>query len=84
VEQTVRKNLVATVVAFVIGFAGVPCFADGHAVNGYAASPAELQAVSAVGMRPTSPADHASATTSPEAPPGGRKCYYVLDVLLCD
>jgi len=56
VEQTVRKNLVATVVAFVIGFAGVPCFADGHDVNGYTASAAELQAVSAVGMRPTSPA----------------------------
>lgn len=79
-----RNNLIATVVALLIGFPGVPSFADSHAMNGYTASPADLQTIPAVGMRPTSPVDHAAATTPVEAQTAGRKCYYVLDVLLCD
>ena len=79
-----RKTLIAIVVAFVIGYPGVACVADDHAVNGYAASPAQLQAISANGTQAAAPADHASAATPRVAQTTGRKCYYVLDVLLCD
>ena len=79
-----RKILIATVVAFVIGFHGVACFADDHAVNGHAAAPAELQAIPANGMQAAAPADPAVVTTPKVAQTAGRKCYYVLDVLLCD
>ncbi len=79
-----RKTLIATVAAFVIGYPGVACVADDHAVNGYAASSAQLQDISANGTRAAAPADHASAATPRVAQTAGRKCYYVLDVLLCD
>jgi hypothetical protein len=79
----VRKTLIATCVALVIGCPSVPCSADGHVVNGYAASPAELQTPAATAVRAASPPDHAStAPTIAQTP--GQKCYYVLDVLLCD
>ena len=77
-----RKTLIAIGVAL-IGFPGGSCFADGRAVNGYTASPAELQTISSIGARPTA-ADHASTTTSGQTRTAGPKCYYVLDVLLCD
>ena len=81
-----RKTLIATGVALVIGVPGVPCFADDLAVNGYAASPAKLQTIPANGVQAASPADHASVTarTVVQTATAGRNCYYVLDVLLCD
>jgi len=83
-EHTVRKTLIATCLAFVIGCPSVPCFADGHVVNGYAASPAELQTPAANAVRAALPPDHASITAPTIAQTAGQKCYYVLDVLLCD
>jgi len=80
----VRKTLLATVVALVIGFPEGSCFADGLAVNGYTASAAESQAIPANGVQASPSADHASFTAPKVAQTAGRKCYYVLDVLLCD
>ena len=79
-----RKILIATVVAFVIGLPDVACLADDHAVQSYAPSPTQLQAIPANGMQAASPADHASVIAPTVAQTATRKCYYVLDVLLCD
>ena len=79
-----RKNLIATAVACVIAFAGAPCFADGHAVNGYSATPAEMAAIASNASQPNSRPVHPPVPAAAVAQTAGQKCYYVLDVLLCD
>lgn len=69
-----------------------PAYASDYVVNGHAASPAEMQFLAASGARPghwlvdgygISPAvEKINAQTTTEN--NGRKCWYVLDVLLCE
>jgi hypothetical protein len=90
-----KKTLIATALILGFGLFSTPSFAGGYVVNGHAASPAEAQALAANGVRQgnwvvngygIAPADHASfETRAPvETATAGKKCYYVLDVLLCD
>jgi hypothetical protein len=95
-EQAMKKIL--TAIALILGFGlfSAPSFAaTGYVVNGHAASPAEAQALASDGVHQgnwvvngygVAPADHASfETPAPaETASSGKKCYYVLDVLLCD
>jgi hypothetical protein len=98
-EQAMKKTLITTALGLglVLGFGlfSAPSFAGGYVVNGHAASPAEAQALAANGVRQgnwvvngygIAPANHASFETraTAETVPSGKKCYYVLDVLLCD
>jgi hypothetical protein len=63
-------------------------------VNGHAASPAEAQHLVASGAQQgawvvngygIAPAERASLTAPAATPePSSKKCYYVLDILLCD
>jgi hypothetical protein len=90
-----KKTLI--IISLILGFGlfSAPAFAGGYVVNGHAASPAEAQALAANGVRQgnwvvngygIAPADHASFETPMPVPAteSGKKCYYVLDVLLCD
>jgi hypothetical protein len=90
-----KKTLVTTALALGLGLFSAPSFAGGYVVNGHAASPAEAQALAANGVRQgnwvvdgygIAPADHAAFETRvpTETVESGKKCYYVLDVLLCD
>jgi hypothetical protein len=86
------KTLITTVLALGLGFLSSPSFAGSYIVNGHAASPAEAQHLVATGVQQGAwvvngygiapAAERASLTASIE--PSGQKCYYVLDVLLCD
>jgi hypothetical protein len=88
-----KQTLITIALALGLGFLNTPSFAGGYTVNGHAASPAEAQALVASGVQQgawvvngygIAPAEHASFNT-PAAPAiTGKKCYYVLDVLLCD
>jgi hypothetical protein len=87
-----KQTLITTVVALGLGFLSSPSFAVSYIVNGRAASPAEAQHLVANGVQPgawvvngygIAPAEHASLT-APATQPSSKKCYYVLDVLLCD
>jgi hypothetical protein len=91
-EQAMKQTLLTTALALGLGFLSSPSFAGSYIVNGRAASPAEAQHLVATGAQPgpwvvngygIAPAEHASLTASAE-PSSGKKCYYVLDVLLCD
>jgi hypothetical protein len=96
-EQAMKKTLTA-IAALVLGFGlcSAPSFAaTDYVVNGRAASPAEAQALAADGIHRGNwvvngygivSADHASFETRvpAETASSGNKCYYVLDVLLCD
>jgi hypothetical protein len=87
-----KQTLITTALALGLGFLSTPSFAGGsYIVNGRAASLAEAQHLVATGAQPgawvvngygIAPAEHASPLASTEAV--GKKCYYVLDVLLCD
>ena len=91
-----KTTLTALVLILGFGLFSAPSFAaTGYVVNGRAASPAEAQALAANGIHQgnwvvngygIAPADHASfETRAPaETANSGKKCYYVLDVLLCD
>jgi hypothetical protein len=88
------KTLISTVLALGLGFLSTPSFAGSYFVNGRAASPVEAQHLVANGVQPGAwvvngygiapAAEHASFTPPPATEPRGQKCYYVLDVLLCD
>ena len=88
------KTLITTALALGLGFLSTPSFAAGsYIVNGRAASPAEAQHLVATGAQPgawvvngygIAPAEHASLTAPVSTEAVGKKCYYVLDVLLCD
>ena len=65
-----------------------------YIVNGHVASPAEAQHLVATGVQQgawvvngygIAPAAERATFAAPAAnEPSGKKCYYVLDVLLCD
>ena len=89
------KTLITTALALGLGLLSTPSFAAGsYVVNGHAASPAEAQHLVATGVQQgawvvngygIAPAAERAAFTAPAATePSGQKCYYVLDVLLCD
>jgi hypothetical protein len=86
------KTLITTALALGLGLLGTPSFAGSYIVNGRTASPAEAQHLVASGVQPgawvvngygIAPAERASFTAL-ATEPSGKKCYYVLDVLLCD
>jgi len=86
------RILISTALALGLGLLGTPSFAGSYVVNGRAASPAEAQHLVANGVQPgawvvngygIAPAAERAAFTAP-IEPSGKKCYYVLDVLLCD
>jgi hypothetical protein len=92
-EPAMTKTLTTTALALGLGFLSTPSFAAGsYIVNGRAASPAEAQHLVASGIQPgawvvngygIAPAAERSAFTA-ATEPSGQKCYYVLDVRLCD
>ena len=89
-----KQTLITTALALGLGFLSTPSFAGSYIVNGHAASPAEAQHLVASGVQPgawvvngygIAPAAERATFTAPAATePSGQKCYYVLDVLLCD
>ena len=89
-----KQTLITTVLALGLGFFSSPSFASSYIVNGRTASPAEAQHLVARGVQPgawvvngygIAPAAERATFTAPAATePTGQKCYYVLDVLLCD
>jgi hypothetical protein len=88
------KTLITTILALGLGLLSTPSFAGSYIVNGRTASPAEAQhlvangvqqgawVVNGYGIAPA--AEHAAFTAPASTVPRGRKCYYVLDVRLCD
>jgi hypothetical protein len=93
-EPAIMKTLITTtVLALGLGLLSTPSFASGYVVNGHAASPAEAQVLVASGVQQgawvvngygIAPAERASFTAPAATEASGKKCYYVLDVLLCD
>jgi hypothetical protein len=93
-EQAMKQTLIIKALVMGLGFLSTPCLASGYIVNGHAASPAEAQhlvangvqqgawVVNGYGIAPA--ADRATFTAPAATEPRGKKCYYVLDVLLCD
>jgi hypothetical protein len=87
-----KQTLITTALALGLGFLSTPSFATGYTVNGHAASPAEAQHLVASGVQQGAwvvngfgiAPEHASFTAPASTEPSGKKCYYVLDVLLCD
>ncbi len=86
-----KKTLITSIVALGLGLFSSPAFAGGYTVNGHAATPAEMQLLASYGAQPVnwvvdgygiSPAVQKSATQTDIS--NAKKCYYVLDVLLCD
>ena len=88
------KTLITTALALGLGLLSTPSFAAGsYIVNGHAASPAEAQHLVASGVQQgawvvhgygIAPAADRASFSPASAEPSGQKCYYVLDVLLCD
>ena len=88
-----KQTLISTALALGLGLLSTPSFASGYVVNGHAASPTEAQHLIASGVQQgawvvngygIAPAEHASLTSTAGTGSSGSKCYYVLDVLLCD
>jgi len=88
------KKLLAIAALMVgLGFASLPVQAQGYVVNGRSASQAEVQLLVSHGAQPgkwlldgygISAADSGSKKQQPAAANSGHKCWYVLDVLLCE
>ena len=87
------KTLITTALALGLGLLSTPSFAGSYVVNGRAASPAEAQHLVASGVQQgawvvngygIAPAERTSFTAPASTEPSSQKCYYVLDVLLCD
>jgi len=88
------KTLITIALALGLGLLSTaPSFAASYIVNGRTASPAEAQHLVASGVQQgawvvngygIAPAERTSFTASASTEPSGQKCYYVLDVLLCD
>ncbi len=85
-----KKTLITSAVAVVLGLLSAPIFASGYVVSGHAASPAEVQLLASYGAKPgnwtvngwgISPAVKKANVQATE---NGKNCRYVLDVLLCD
>ena len=88
-----KQTLITIALALGLGLLSTSSFASGYVVNGHAASPAEAQHLIASGVQQgawvvngygIAPAEHASFTSAAATEVTGKKCYYVLDVLLCD
>ena len=88
-----KTLITTTALALGLGFLSTPSFASGYVVNGHAASPAEAQHLAASGVQQgawvvngygIAPAERTSFTAPATNEASGKKCYYVLDVLLCD
>ncbi len=88
-----KTLITTTVLALGLGFFSAPSFASNYIVNGRAASPAEAQLLVTNGVQPgawvvngygIAPAERTSFTAPASTEASGKKCYYVLDVLLCD
>ena len=89
-----KQTLITTALALGLGFLSSPSFAGGYIVNGRTASPVEAQHLVASGVQPGAwvvngygiapAAERAAFTASAANESSGQKCYYVLDVLLCD
>jgi hypothetical protein len=88
------KTLITTALALGFGLLSTPSFAGSFIVNGHAASPVEAQQLVASGVQQGAwvvngygiapAAERASLTAPASTEPSGKRCYYVLDVLLCD
>ena len=88
-----QKTLAITALVVRFGIASQPTNAQGYVVNGRTASQAEVQVLISHGAQPgkwlvdgygISAADSGPMKQQPAAASSGRKCWYVLDVLLCD
>jgi hypothetical protein len=88
------KRALALAVALGLGMAaGTPAQSQGYLVNGHAASKAEVELLGSYGARPgrwvvdgygMSLAGNGLNTGQQASGNGGQKCWYVLDVQLCD
>ena len=73
-------------------FFSVPTFAKSYVVNGHAASDAEVQHLFSHGFQPGAwvvngfaiTAADAGSNIQPAVESNAKKCWYVLDVQLCD
>ncbi len=83
-------TLISAAIALGLGFCGAPAFAKGYVVNGHTASTAEVQLLVSNGVQPgawvvngygISPA---AGSAQPSSENTNQKCWYVLDVKLCD
>ena len=87
-----NKTLITAAVALGLGFFSVPTFAKSYVVNGHAASDAEVQHLVSHGFQPGAwvvngfaiTAADAGSSIQPAVESNAKKCWYVLDVLLCD
>ena len=87
-----KKVLAIAAVTVGLGFASLPANAQGFVVNGRNASKAEVQLLVSHGAQPGKwlvdgygiSADDSGPTKQPTAGHSGRKCWYVLDVQLCE
>jgi hypothetical protein len=86
-----KPFLVVAGVALGLGLFNLPAHAKGYVVNGHAASPAEVQLLASHGVPPGQWLVDGYGI-SPAAGPGVQsasdsvvtKCWYVLDVRLCE
>ncbi len=85
-----KRILITGAAILGLGPLGSPTFAGGYVVNGHPASPAEMQLLASYGAQPgnwvvdgygISPAVQ-KAVVHTDSRTG--KCFYVLDVQLCD
>ena len=89
-ERVMKLSLVVAGIALGLGLFDVSAQAKGYVVNGHAASPAEVQLLASHGVPPgewlvdgygISPA--AGPVVQSASDSNGTKCWYVLDVRLC-
>ena len=89
------KSLIAVLVTAIgISMASLPANAQGYVVNGRNASQAEVQLLVSHGAQPgkwlvdgfgiSAAGDNGRKVQQPAAAGSGGKCWYVLDVQLCD
>ena len=88
-----KKLLAIAAVTVGLGVASIPANAQSYVVNGHSASKAEVQLLVSHGAQPgkwlvdgygIAADDSGQKIQQPTAGNGGRKCWYVLDVLLCE
>jgi RsiW-degrading membrane proteinase PrsW (M82 family) len=87
-----KTLITAAAVAVALGFFSAPSFAKSYIVNGHAASAAEVQHLVSHGFQPGAwtvsgfaiTAADAGASVQPAVESNAKKCWYVLDVQLCD
>jgi hypothetical protein len=88
-----KKVLAIAAVTVGLGLASLPANAQSYVVNGRNASKAEVQLLVSHGAQPgkwlvdgygISAADSGPKMPQPTAGNGARKCWYVIDVLLCE